>query len=211
MEGRPDLAVVNVTIGLLITVNAITAEIWGVAPRQFPSPFPAGPLDFFSIGGARLRYESIGVWVTLLVLLGALAVFLQKTKTGLAFRGITANRTSARLVGISVNRTLMIGWAIAAGIGALAAALVADAVLLEPFMMIRLLIFSFAAATIGGLDSPKGALVGGIVVAMTQTLVPAYIPFISTELSLLPPLIVMGAVLLIRPTGLFGTQRVERV
>ena len=72
-------------------------------------------------------------------------------------------------------------------------------------------IFSFAAATIGGLDSPVGALVGGVIVAMAQTLVPGYIPFISTDLSLLPPLVVMGIVLLIQPTGLFGTRRVERV
>ncbi|MCP4303422.1 MAG: branched-chain amino acid ABC transporter permease, partial [bacterium] len=112
---------------------------------------------------------------------------------------------------VRVGRTLMLGWAVAAGIGALAAALVADSVLLEPFMMIRLLIFSFAAATIGGLDSPLGALVGGVIVAMTQTLIPGYVPFIPTELSLLPPLLVMAGVLLIRPTGLFGTKRVERV
>ena len=105
----------------------------------------------------------------------------------------------------------MIGWAVAAGIGALAAALVSDVVLLEPFMMIRLLIFSFAAATIGGLDSPLGALVGGVIVAMAQTLVPGYLPFISSELSMLPPLVVMALVLLIQPTGLFGTKRVERV
>ncbi|MGF1600057.1 MAG: branched-chain amino acid ABC transporter permease [Acidimicrobiales bacterium] len=211
LEGKPDLSVVNVTIGLLIAVNALTVEFWGVQPRPFPSPFPSEPGDYLSVGGARLRFESLGVWLTLLVLLAVLGLFLHRTKLGLSFRAITANRASAELCGIRVGRTLMVGWAAAAGIGALAATLVADAVLLEPFMMIRLLIFSFAAATIGGLDSPKGALVGGIIVAMTQTLVPGYLPVISTELSLLPPLLVMAAVLLIRPTGLFGTQRVERV
>lgn len=211
LEGRPDISVVNVTIGLLIAVNGLTVELWGTSARRFPSPFPSETSDFFNVGGARLRYESIGVWLTLLVLLGLLALFLHRTKIGLAFRAITANRASAQLCGIRVGRVLMLGWAVAAGIGALAAALVADVVLLEPFMMIRLLIFSFAAATIGGLDSPLGALVGGVVVAMTQTLVPAYIPLISTELSLLPPLLVMAAVLLVRPTGLFGTRRVERV
>ncbi len=211
LEGRPDISVVNVTIGLLIAVNALTVEFWGTATRQFPSPFPSEIDDFISVGGARLRYESIGVWITLLILLTALGLFLHKTKVGLAFRGITGNRESAQLCGIRVGRTLMVGWAVAAAIGALAATLVADIVLLEPFMMIRLLIFSFAAATIGGLDSPLGALVGGVIVAMAQTLVPGYLPFISTELSLLPPLIVMGLVLLVQPTGLFGTKRVERV
>ena len=211
LEGRPDIAVVNVTIGLLIAVNALTVEFWGTGARRFPSPFPSESSDFFAIGGARLRYESIGVWLTLLTLLALLGLFLHRTKVGLAFRGITANRESAQLCGIRVGRTLMVGWAVAAGIGALAAALVADIVLLEPFMMIRLLIFSFAAATIGGLDSPLGAIVGGVIVAMAQTLVPGYLPFISTELSLLPPLLVMGIVLLVQPTGLFGTKRVERV
>lgn len=211
LEGRPDISLVNVTIGMLIAINALTVEFWGVRARTFPSPFPAESNDYFSIGGARLRYESIGVWLTLLVVLAGLGLFLHRTKIGLAFRGVTGNRMSAELVGIRVGRTLMVGWAVAAGLGALAATLVADVVLLEPFMMIRLLIFSFAAATIGGLDSPKGALVGGVVVAMTQTLVPGYVPFISTELSLLPPLLVMAGVLLVRPTGLFGTKRVERV
>lgn len=211
LEGQADIAVVNVTIGLFIAVNALTVQFWQVRPRDFPSPFPAEPEDFFSIAGARLRFESIGVWLTLLALLGLLGLFLHRTKVGLAFRAITSNRSSAELVGVRVGRVLMIGWAVAAGIGALAAVLVADVVLLEPFMMIRLLIFSFAAATIGGLDSPLGAIVGGVIVAMAQTLVPAYLPFISTDLSLLPPLVVMGLVLLVQPTGLFGTKRVERV
>lgn len=211
LEGRADLPVVNVTIGLLIAVNALTAEFWGTQARLFPSPFPSGPDDFVGVGGSRLRLETIGVWITLLVLLGLLALLLYRSKTGLAFRAITGNRESALLCGVKVNRTLMVGWAIAAAIGALSAALVADAVLLEPFMMIRLLIFSFAAATIGGLDSPLGALVGGLIVALAQTLVPAYVPFISTDLALLPPLLVMAVVLMVRPTGLFGTRRVERV
>jgi branched-chain amino acid transport system permease protein len=211
MEGRSELAVVNVTIGLLIAVNALTVELWGTIPRRFPSPFPSEPGDYAAIGGARLRYESIGVWLTLVVLLAALGLLLHRTRIGLAFRAITANRQSAALCGIDVGRTLMLGWAVASGLGALAATLVADAVLLEPFMMIRLLIYSFAAATIGGLDSPLGALVGGFVVALAQTLIPGYVPFISTDLSLLPVLLVMAGVLAVRPTGLFGVGRVARV
>ncbi|MEM8922051.1 MAG: branched-chain amino acid ABC transporter permease [Actinomycetota bacterium] len=212
LEGRPDVSVVNITIGLLITVNALTVQFWGTSARRFPSPFPNAPGDYVPVAGARLRFEALGVWMVLLVLLAVLGLLLHRTKAGLAFRAITGNRSSAQLCGIRVGRTLMLGWAVAAGIGALAAALVADAVLLEPLMMIRLLIFSFAAATIGGLDSPLGALVGGLIVALTQTLIPGYLPsIVPSELSLLPPLLVMAAVLLVRPTGLFGTQRVERV
>lgn len=210
MQSRPLLAVVNITIGLLIALNALTTELWTTRPRLFPSPFPSEPDDFISIGGARLRFETLGVWSALLVVLVLLGLLLRKTRTGLAFRAITANRESARLVGIDVGRTLMFGWAVAGGLGALAATLVADAVLLEPNMMLRLMIFSFAAATIGGLDSPKGAIVGAIIVGMTQTLVPGY-TFIPTELSLLPPLVAMFLVLMFKPTGLFGERQVERV
>ncbi len=211
LEGRPLLSVVNVSIGLLITINALSTELWTTSPRSFPSPFPSANGDFFAVGDARLRFESIGVWITLLVVLGLLGLFLHRSKAGLAFRAITANRESAQLVGVNVGRTLLIGWAVAAGLGALAASLVADAVLLEPNMMIRLLIYSFAAATIGGLDSPGGAVVGALIVGLTQTLVPGYVPFIGTEISLLPPLVAMLIVLLVKPTGLFGSRRVERV
>lgn len=101
----------------------------------------------------------------------------------------------------------MYGWALAAGLGALAAALSANVIVLEPKMMQRVLVYAFAAATLGGLDSPKGALVGGIVVALAQTLIPAYVPFIGYEVSVVPALLAMVAVLLVRPYGLFGTRR----
>ena len=105
----------------------------------------------------------------------------------------------------------MYGWALAAGFGALAACICANSVLLEPNMMLRVLVYAFAAATLGGLDSPKGALVGGVIVGLSQTLIPAYVPFIGFELSVLPVLIAMTVVLLVRPAGLYGTKRIERV
>ncbi len=211
MEGRSELSVVNISIGLLIVINATMAELWGTIARRFPSPFPEQSGDFFAIFGARLRYQSVGVWLTVLVVLGLLALFLHRSKIGLAFRGITSNRASAQLCGVRVGRILMVGWAVAAGLGALAAALVSGVVFLEPSLMIRVLIYAFAAATIGGLDSPLGAVVGGIIVGLTQSLIPGYIGFVPTELSLLPPLIAMFIVLSVKPTGLFGTARVERV
>ena len=211
LEGRTELSVVNISIGLLIVINASMAELWGTIARRFPSPFPSGNDDYLGVFGARLRYQSLGVWVTVLVVLGVLALFLHRTRVGLAFRAITSNRPSALLCGVRVGRILMVGWAIAAGLGALAAALVSGVVFLEPSLMIRVLIYSFAAATIGGLDSPLGAVVGGIIVGLTQSLIPGYFDFVPTELSLLPPLLAMFLVLSVKPTGLFGTARVERV
>ncbi len=213
LEGRSELSIVNVSIGLLIAINALVIELWGTNSRRFPSPFPSEQDDFVFVLGARLRFASIGVWLTVLVVLGLLGLFLHRTKIGLAFRAITSNRSSAQLCGIPSGRILMVGWAVAAGLGALAAVLVSVSgrVFLDPTLMIRILIYSFAAATIGGLDSPVGAVAGGLVVGLTQTMVPAYVPYFSTELSLLPPLLAMLLMLLFRPTGLFGTARVERV
>ena len=211
LEHAPEIASVNVTIGMLLAINALTAQFWGTGGRVYPAVFPAGGDDYIGIGGARLRYTSIGVWLTLLVLVALLGVLIHRTKAGLAFRAVSIDRNSAELHGINVSRTLAAGWALAAGIGALAASLSANAVLLEPSMMLRVLVFAFAAATLGGLDSPKGAIVGGFLIALIQTLVPAYVPFIGFELSLLPAIVLMLLVLLIRPAGLFGTKPVERV
>ncbi len=205
-----DLTRMNVTIGLLIVLNGLTVALWGTGSRALPSPFPNDPDAYVGIGGARLRFATLGVWAVVLVVVGCLWVLLTRTRTGLAFRAITSNPASARLVGVPVVRVTALGWGVAAGIGAMAAALVGGALVLEPFLMMKLLIFAFAAATIGGLDSPGGAIVGGIVVGLSQSLVPGYLP-VPTELSIVPPLLAMIIVLMIRPAGLFGRDRVVRV
>ena len=207
----PDLVLVNVTIGLLLVTNSLMAQWWGTGPRIFPAIFPSGAGQNFTILGARLRYSTVGVWVILLAVLVLLIVLLRHTRTGLAFRAVSISPSSAELVGVRVGTTLMYGWALASGFGALAACLSANSVLLEPNMMLRVLVYAFAAATLGGLDSPKGALIGGLIIGLSQTLIPAYVPFIGFELSVLPALVAMVAILLVRPAGLYGTKRIERV
>lgn len=210
LEGRSALSQVNVTIGLLILLNGLTLQIWGSNGRFFPSPFPAGIDDYISIGGARLRLTTLGVWLVLIAVIIVLGALLRLTRTGLAFRAISSNREAASLVGVPIGRTLTIGWGIASGIGALAASLVGGAIILEPLTMMKMLIYALAAATIGGLDSPKGAIVGGLIVGLAQSLVPGYLG-VPTELSLLPPLGAMILILVIRPHGLFGTRPIARV
>ncbi|HAY67151.1 MAG TPA: branched-chain amino acid ABC transporter permease [Acidimicrobiaceae bacterium] len=210
LADRSSLSQVNVTIGLLILINGIVFQIWGSFSRRVKSPFPTGKDDYFGIFGARLRYTTVGVWATLLVVIVLLSLLIQKTKTGLAFRAITSNREGAALVGVPVSRTLTIGWAIASAIGALAAALVGGAITLNPLTMLNLLIYALAAATIGGLDSPRGAIAGGLIIGLTQSLAPPYLG-IPTELTLLPPLAAMVLALTVRPHGLFGTVPVNRV
>lgn len=210
IERMSELASINVTIGLLILLSGLTTRLWGTNGRFFPSLFPTELDDYIGVAGARLRYSTIGAWATLLVVLLILNVLIRRTRLGLAFRAITSNRSGAELVGIPVGKTLMFGWAVAAGLGTIAATLVAGIVILEPFTMLKLLIYSLAAATLGGLDSPKGAIVGGIIVAQVQTMVPGYLG-VPTELAVVPAVAVMLLVLLLRPSGLFGTRQVARV
>lgn len=210
LENRPEFIRVNATIALLLAVAGLTAEIWGGANQRFPAVFPDEGGDYLGVFGSRLRYTTIGAWTVQIGLIGALGLLLAKTKIGLAFRAITSDAEAAALVGIDVGRTRALGWAISCGIGALAASLVATATGLRPGLMVTVLILSFAAATIGGLDSPRGALVGGIIVGLTQSLVPGYTPFPS-ELAVVPPFLVMTILLMFRPNGLFGVARVQRV
>ncbi|WP_419945582.1 branched-chain amino acid ABC transporter permease [Candidatus Poriferisodalis sp.] len=210
LRHAPELAVVSMTVGLFLGLNSLVEQWWGTAPRPFPPVFPSELDDFLAIAGARLRISVVGTWITLLALLALLVAVLKWTRIGLAFRAVSSDRVSADLNGIRSGSVLMYGWVLAAGLGATAAALSANVVVLEPQMMQRVLVYAFAATTLGGLDSPKGALIGGVLVALAETLIPAYVPFIGFELSVVPALLAMVAVLMVRPTGLFGTERVER-
>jgi branched-chain amino acid transport system permease protein len=208
LRNRSDFVKVNATIALLLA--GLVTELWGGASQRYPSVFPDAPTDYVNVFGGRLRYTTLGAWAVQLFLLLLLGILVNRTKTGLAFRAITSNAEAASLMGIPVQRTLAIGWAVSCGIGALAVSLVAASTILRPGMMVTVLILAFAAATIGGLDSPKGAVVGGVIVGLTQSLVPGYTPFPS-ELAVVPPFLVMTILLMFRPTGLFGTARVVRV
>jgi len=202
---------VGATLGLGLLVNGAAAQTFGNAFFAFRSPFPHGPGDSVTVGHARLRYETIGTALVLLVVLAALRVLLQHTRTGLAFRAVASNRTSAGLAGIDVGRSLALGWGLAGGLGALAGVMVAPNTLVETGMMGKLLVFAIAAATVGGLDSPTGAVVGGFLLALAETMLGGYVPAIGGDLSLLVAIGVLLAVLAVRPNGLLGRRRVARL
>ncbi|MFT7597137.1 MAG: branched-chain amino acid transport system permease protein [Acidimicrobiales bacterium] len=210
------LPVVLITLGVFLILNAVAGEIWNYQPRAFPSLFPKGPDDYISVGGARLFYDGLGTWAMLGAMMGVLYVILNLTKTGLAFRAVSSNTDSARLVGIRTGRTLMFGWALACAFGTLGAALVAPRLFLQPNMMATLLIYAFAAAALGGLDSLPGAVMGGIIVGMIQSLLVGYLGDWDPlewlrNLSLAVAFVVILIVLSFKPSGMFGTSRVERV
>ncbi len=208
------LPVVLITLGIFLILNSMAGYLWNFNPRPFPSLFPNGPDDFVGIGGARLRYTVIGTWAVLALMGTVLWFILSKTKIGLAFRAVSSNTESARLVGVRVGKTLMFGWALAAAFGTLGGSLVAPKLFLQPNMMATLLIFSFAAATIGGLDSLVGAVVGGISIGLIQSVLVGYLGDFDPAfiiLSLAVAFVCILIVLWFKPAGLFGTSRVERV
>jgi branched-chain amino acid transport system permease protein len=208
VEGTDPLALVIVTLGLLILLNSGAGWIWGFTNRAFPSMFPDDSVD---IGGVRIAWESLGILAITLGVVGLLFLFTQRTKLGLAMRAVAMNPESSRLAGIRVGRTLMIGWGLAALVGALAGVLIAPRLFLDVNFMGAVLVYSFAAATLGGFDSPLGAIVGGWIIGITETLAGHYVDFIGADLKVLVPLAIIIAVLMVRPSGLFGAREVARV
>ena len=202
------LAIVIVTIGLFIAVNALAGWIYGTDGRTFPRIFENTPLVEF--GDVAITRETVGTSGILLIVVGLLYLLFQKTKVGLAMRAVASNDESARLVGIRVGRMLMFGWGLAAALGALAGAFAAPQLSLSQNLMLSVLVYSFAAATLGGFDSPLGAVVGGLIVGITQNLAGQYIDFFD-GFELASAFLLILVVLLVRPQGLFGKKVVTRV
>jgi branched-chain amino acid transport system permease protein len=207
VEGGEPLALVIVTLGLLILINSLAGWIWGFNNRSFPSLFGD---DSITVGDVRIDVESLGIIAVMLAVVGIVYLIFNRTKIGLAMRAVSMNPESSRLSGVSVGRTLMVGWGLAAAVGALAGALVASRLFLDVNFMASVLIYSFAAATLGGFDSPFGAVVGGWIIGVAETLAGYYIDFIGADLKILVPLAIILGVLMVRPSGLFGSPEVAR-
>ena len=204
VENAPVLAAVVVTIGLLLIFNALAGWLFTYTLQEFPSPFPDRTLF-----GALMTTRDLGVIGVTLAMLVALFVFFRFTATGLAMRAAAQNPESARLCGIPVGRMLAIGWGLAAAIGAVAGIMVAPVLFLDPNMMGGVLLYAFTGALLGGITSPIGAVVGGLIVGVTENLVGAYL--IASQLKLTVALALIVLVLVFRPNGLFGAAIVRRV
>jgi branched-chain amino acid transport system permease protein len=204
VENAPILATVVVTIGLLLIFNALAGWLFTYTLQEFPSPFPDRTLF-----GALMTTRDLGVIGVTLAMLVALFVFFRFTATGLAMRAAAQNPESARLCGIPVGRMLAIGWGLAAAIGAVAGIMVAPVLFLDPNMMGGVLLYAFTGALLGGITSPIGAVVGGLIVGVTENLVGAYL--IASQLKLTVALALIVLVLVFRPNGLFGAAIVRRV
>jgi branched-chain amino acid transport system permease protein len=205
VEKAPVLTNVIVFIGLLLIFNALSGWIFDHTLKSFPSPFPKDSglsTKFFSA-------HDIGSASVMILVLLALFAFFRFTPIGLAMRAAAQNPDSARLVGIRVSWMLALGWGLAAAIGAVAGMMVAPVVFLDPNMMAGILIYGFAAALLGGIDNPLGAVLGGFIVGVLENLLGAYV--IGTELKLTVALVLIVTTLTLRPNGLFGKTVVTRV
>jgi branched-chain amino acid transport system permease protein len=207
VEQAPVLNQVIVFIGLLVIFNALAGWLFDYTIKPFPSPFPERPL----FGNRYIGSHELGVIGTTFVLLALVFAFLRLTPVGLAMRAAAQNPESARLVGIRVGWMLALGWGLAAAIGAVAGMMIAPIVFLEPNMMIGTLLYGFAGALLGGIDSPAGAVIGGFLVGVLENLIGTYVPFVGTDLKLTVALALIMLVLLLRPNGLFGRRVVRRV
>lgn len=207
------LRIVIVTIGLLVAVNGFVVWQWSGAPQQLASPFG---VRTFTLGGVVVTAHDLGTIAVALGIVVLLWLLFQYTKVGLALRAAAVNPEEARLVGVRVSWMLALGWGLAAALGAVAGTLTAPTVGLDPNMMAPILIYAFAAAVLGGIDSPLGAVVGGLLLGALLNLLSyssqySALGWFTEELRLPMALLVILVVLLIRPQGIFGKPKVKRV
>lgn len=205
VRNAPVLSVVVVFIGLLVIFHSLAGWLFGYTIKSFPSPFP----DDAWYGSRFMAPHAVGAVAVTLLVMAALYLFFRFTSLGLAMRAAAQNPASSRLVGINVNRMLMLGWGMAGAIGAIGGMMIAPTVFLDPGMMTGVLIYAFAGALIGGIDNPAGAMVGGFLVGILENLFGTYI--VGTELKLSVALVLIVGVLIVRPSGLFGKIIVTKV
>jgi len=203
VENAPVLAVVVVFIGLLVILNSVAGWLFSYTIKSFPSPFPP------ALGIRYMSPHQVGALLVTLIVLALLYIFFRFTPLGLAMRAAAQNPVSSRLVGIRVGWMLALGWGLAAAVGAIAGMMVAPIVYLDPNMMSGILLYAFAAALLGGIDSPGGAVVGGLIVGVLENMLGAFV--IGNELKLVVALVLIVGVLLVRPSGFFGSVQVTRV
>ncbi len=208
VERASILTIVIVTIGLVLVFNGAAAWIWTAEVQFFPSPFPN---ETVSIGDVAISVIDLGTIAVVSVLVVLLWAFFRFTKIGLALRASALNPDASRLVGVRVGWMLAIGWGLAAMLGAVAGILTAPTTTLDPTMMQAILIYAFAAAVLGGIDSPLGAVVGGLLLGVGLNLIGNYVDFVGADLRLPVALLIILVVLLVRPAGLFGKQVLGRV
>ena len=207
VEGGPEINAVILTLGLFIVLHALASVVFGNRYRSFPAPFGIRGIE---VGDTTIGLTGFGIFtvVAVLVVMGLLVALFRFTDVGLRMRASAFNPEVARLLGVRVGRMLTLGWALAALVGSLAALLIAGGSLVHPGYMDSIVVYGFVAAVLGGLDSPLGAVVGGLLLGLSLSFVSGYL---GSELVALASLGILMVVLLLRPGGLFAQAQERRV
>jgi branched-chain amino acid transport system permease protein len=209
VERAPILTVAIVTIGLFFVVNGAAFWIWSPEVKSMPSPFSTRPIH---IAGVAFSIADLGIIGVSLLAVLLLWLFFRFTKLGLAMRAAALNPDSSRLAGVRVSWTVALGWGFATGLGAVAGLMAAPPLgSFDQNFMQPVLLYAFAGAVLGGLDSALGAVVGSLALGVFLNLLGTYVSWIGTDLRQPAALAVILGVLLIRPRGLFGRAVVRRV
>jgi len=208
VQYKDEMTIIIVTLGLFLAFNSANGAIWGFMQKALPSPFPD---QAWTIGSLRITAELVGFVFVLTAIAAGMFLLFQRTRLGIALRAAASNAESAKLVGIRFTMMMTVGWGMAAALGAVSGVLVAPRLTLDPNMMGVVIIYAFAAAVVGGLGSYLGAVVGGAVVGVSQSLSTAYLPSLGADLQIIVPLLLIVAVLIAKPEGLFGKAVVVRV
>jgi branched-chain amino acid transport system permease protein len=209
VQHRSVIAAVIVTVGLFILIDGVVNWIWGGDFKFMPSPFGG---KVYHVGDVSIARLYPGMFVVVIVSVLLVWVLFRFTKLGLAMRAAAVRPAESALVGVRVEWMLAIGWGLAAVLGAVAGLMAEPSQLfLDPTLMQPILVYAFAAAVLGGLESPAGAVIGGLAIGVSLSLVVQYIPAISSELQTPVAFAVLVGVLLLKPSGLFGQREVRRV
>lgn len=207
VEGKAEINAVILTLGLFIVLHALAAVLFGNRYRSFPAAFGIRGIE---VGDHTIALTGFGIFtvVAVLVTMALLVLLFRFTDVGLRMRASAFNQEVARLLGVRVGRMLTLGWALASLVGSLAGLLIAGGSLVHPGYMDSVVVYGFVAAVLGGLDSPAGAVVGGMLLGVSLSFVSGYV---GSQLVALAALAILMAVLFLRPDGLFSQARERRV
>ncbi len=198
-----------VTVGLFILIDGVVNWVWGGDFKALPSPFGT---KIYHLGNVSIARLYVGMLAVVLISVTGVWALFRFTKLGLAMRAAALRPAESALVGVRVDWMLAIGWGLAAVLGAVAGLMAEPSqFFLDPTLMQPILVYAFAAAVLGGLESPAGAVVGGLAIGVSLNLVVQYVHPITSELQTPFAFAVLVVVLLIKPAGLFGHREVRRV